>query len=754
MNEVQLTSSESDLQWLDEFRRRHGRPLRVLHFGNIANNAYLNAKFLRAVGIDAQVMSSDYDHIMATPEWEELEIIRPYGDERYPEFSLVDLKGYRRPEWFIRGRINECAKQIESQAMRSLLTPTVPAFSSSGGAGAGGEAALQGDIIAAHLEYIANKIRNWIDDLERSVGEVQRNSDAQVEKLAHKAEAEAEQFARRAEAQAEELARRAEAQLGDITAQVRVQMSSIGATLSNQIAATADRLNAISTQIDAVSIQIEWIRARLLRSWSSALRESAIEMARHVPGVRRVYRALRYSEPLLRRWPGRSPAPSLPKHEDRCAKAVAVVTDTGALESACPKDVPLAACAEDEYASAATTLSPPPTEEAAPVLGAAGSVEERPEIARAISDFASLFPDRPDRLTSADLGPFPGAAGSVEEEPEIARAISDFASLFPDRPDRLTSVDLVPFVAAAPQYRKAFEHFDVVQCYGTHPLWGYLAGNRPYIGFEHGTLRDFTLADNTISRLTALGYRRADHTFITNGDCLAYANAIGISNYSAMIHPVDVELHRRELGEPRATTKKRFEADILLFCPLRHDWKIKGTDVHLRALPLIRASVPGRVVLLLIDWGLETAASRALLAGLDCQDRVVWLPPLSRILMARLMRAADVVLDQIALPHFGATAPQALAAETPVISSYRPESTDWIVGEPAPILPAFSPDQVRGAVLTALDPEWRDAFRQRARRWVDTYHHPERLVKEHVRVYRHILGRSHGFGSRPVAAAI
>lgn len=707
MNEVQLTSLESDLQWLDEFRRRHGRPLRVLHFGNIANNAYLNAKFLRAAGVDAQVMSSDYDHIMATPEWEELEIVRPYGDECYPEFSLVDLKGYRRPEWFIRGRIDECAKQIGSQAMRSLLTSRVPALSSSGEAGPGQDGALQADIIAAHLEYIANKIRNRVDDLERSVREAQRNSDAQAEKLA-----------RKGEAQAEELARKAEAQLGDIAAQLHVEMSSVGTTLSNQIAATADRLNAISTQIDAVSIQIEWIRARLLRSWSSALRDTAIDMVRHVPGVRRVYRAVRYSEPLTRRRPGRLPAPSLPKHEDPCsiaADSVVVVSDTGSVGSACPEDVPLAACAEDEHASAATTPSSPPTEDAAPV---------------------------------------PRAAGSVEEDPDIARAISDFASLFPDRPDRLTSADLVPFVAAAPQYRKAFEHFDVVQCYGTHPLWGYLAGNRPYIGFEHGTLRDFTLADNTISRLTALGYRRADHTFITNGDCLAYAKAIGISNYSAMIHPIDVELHRRDLGEPRAITKKRFEADILLFCPLRHDWKIKGTDVHLRALPLIRASLPGRVVLLLIDWGLETAASRTLLAELGCQDRVVWLPPLSRIPMARLMRAADVVLDQIALPHFGATAPQALAAETPVISSYRPESTDWIVGEPAPILPAFSPEQVRDAVLTALHPEWRDAFRKRARRWVDTYHHPERLVKEHVRVYRKVLERSHGFGSRAAASAI
>src|SRR5262249_61556966 len=126
--------------------------------------------------------------------------------------------------------------------------------------------------------------------------------------------------------------------------------------------------------------------------------------------------------------------------------------------------------------------------------------------------------------------------------------------------------------------------------------------------------------------------------------------------------------------------------------------------------------------------GLQVKVSYSLVSQIGCRDAVVWLPPLSRITMARLMQAADVVLDQIALPHFGATAPQALAAGTPVISSYRPESTAWIVPEPAPILPAFSPPEVRDAVGTALDPKWRTGFAERARGGVDRYHHPDRPI--------------------------
>jgi glycosyltransferase involved in cell wall biosynthesis len=273
-----------------------------------------------------------------------------------------------------------------------------------------------------------------------------------------------------------------------------------------------------------------------------------------------------------------------------------------------------------------------------------------------------------------------------------------------------------------------------------------MAGKRPYLGFEHGTLRAYTMADDPRQRLTALSYRLADHAFITNGDCLAYAERIGIEHYSPMIHPVDVDQHRRDFGGEIERLRASLDADVVLYCPLRHDWKVKGTDVHLRALPLIKARVRGRVKLILIRWGAQIADSEALIQSLGCSDNVLWRPSMCRIAMIKHMRAADVVLDQMALPHFGATAPQAMAAGTPVISSYVPESTRWIIPEPAPILPAFSPEEVAQAVVQALDPAWRADYERRARRWIDTYHHPNIAIREHLKVYRSVLehDRQHG----------
>lgn len=78
------------------------RPMRVLHIGNIANNAYLNARILNERGFDCDVLCYDYYHIMGCPEWEDADFTGAV-DEFKPDWTRVDLKGFRRPEWFSQG---------------------------------------------------------------------------------------------------------------------------------------------------------------------------------------------------------------------------------------------------------------------------------------------------------------------------------------------------------------------------------------------------------------------------------------------------------------------------------------------------------------------------------------------------------------------------------------------------------------------------------------------------------------------------
>jgi len=100
--------------WLDEFERKTGRPLRVLHVGNIANNAFINAKLMRKIGVHADVVCADYYHIMGTPEWEEAEFKGDYGDPYFPDWWRA-VRGYLRPSWFFQGPRRLCQDTMRAQ---------------------------------------------------------------------------------------------------------------------------------------------------------------------------------------------------------------------------------------------------------------------------------------------------------------------------------------------------------------------------------------------------------------------------------------------------------------------------------------------------------------------------------------------------------------------------------------------------------------------------------------------------------------
>lgn len=95
--------NELNENWVNEFKQKTGRSPKILHIGNIANNAYLNAKILNKVGIENHVLSHDYYHIMGCPEWEDSNFTGNYQDDFFPKWYKVCLNGFNRPEWFAQG---------------------------------------------------------------------------------------------------------------------------------------------------------------------------------------------------------------------------------------------------------------------------------------------------------------------------------------------------------------------------------------------------------------------------------------------------------------------------------------------------------------------------------------------------------------------------------------------------------------------------------------------------------------------------
>jgi hypothetical protein len=542
------TLLEECRSWLKEFEQRQGRPLRVLHVGNIANNAYINAKNMRKAGVEADVLCGDYYHIMGCPEWEEIDVVDYGKDDFYPIFKTKQLKDYKRPEWFVQGPFSACC------------------------------------------EYLIAKNKN----------------------------------------------------------------KKIYSYVLKQIMAQSRKSQKHHYIGSAISLVLAW---RLDILWHE---------------IRRI---------------GKRDIKEFFKRIFNFPRSKTIVLNKKFFD-----DFPF------------------------------GVIQFFKDKFRAFIFFVKSH----DKHQQKNIN-----------NVDYVKLIKEFNVFFPDRKDKL-SKDEIEYYSSRALLKKVSVYYDIIQCYGIDPIWALASEvEKPYVAFEHGTLRDFIFGDDPIHRLNALAYSKASHVFVTNGDCLENVKKLNIKRYSGIAHPIEGDWDLAE--DQRNKIKQGLGADVLLFSPMRHDWSVKGNEIHLEALSKIVQLVKGKVVLVLNQWGKEVERSVKLIQKTGCQEHVIWLHPLCRKRLVEMLYAADVVLDQMLLPCFGGILPQALSVGTPVIMSYRPESTAWLFREPAPVLAAFNEDEVVNSVLLALDPEWRKAYKHKALDWFRRFHHVDIAVNEQLRVYKHLV---------------
>lgn len=547
-----MSLSLENQRWLDDFRERHGRPPRILHIGNIANNAYNNARLLNEAGLDCDVICYNYYHIMGCPEWEDADFLKDYGDHFKPDWAAAGVIGFDRPRWFAQGPLLNC------------------------------------------IAYLV---------------------------------ARREGFSLRADAQWRKLA----------------ALNGSWQPPGNEMWTT---------------VFSWWVRMKNKFS--------------------RVSRAIKY---LIT--------------SRGIASRIAATCDKGRI--ACHSNA---------------------------------------EVVRLISAWTLISVALAVRIAGCPFKRWLGPSESYSFDARAAELVEVFRSTFPSRQDTLTIYDVGMYRDTIFQWRRLFEYYDLVQAYATDPILPMVAGKQPYVGFEHGTLRSHTLGNDPVCRLTSLAYHLADHVFITNGDCIDYAKKIGVTRFTPMLHPID---ERRIDSIGGVDLRGKLGVRHVFLCTLRHDWAIKGTDQYIRAFPDLVKTLGRDFRVVMTRWGTELDRSVALAESLGVGDLIVWSEPLPRRRLIQTLKSVDILFDQLALPHFGATAPEGIAAGVPVIMSYDPRSTDWLVAEPAPILSAHTPAEIVEQVLLALDPDWLADYRLRAAKWFDANHSSRLVVQGHLDVYRKLI---------------
>ena len=242
------------------------------------------------------------------------------------------------------------------------------------------------------------------------------------------------------------------------------------------------------------------------------------------------------------------------------------------------------------------------------------------------------------------------------QKSELARLVS-ISQQAPVPISKVRERDFASYRARLAPLMRLFDHFDVVQAYSTDGAWPLLA-HRPYLAYEHGTLRAIPFQDDSLGRLTRAVFLGAEHVLITNIDCLSAAKRLGIP--TKRITPLPHAFDDKKLVDFKSANEQVSPPQdrIVFFHPARHDWRdadpslVKGNDRLIRAFATV-AREDGRLRLVMIAWGRDLQASRELVLGLGLEHQVTWLEPMRKPQLWQAYLSSHAVLDQFVLPSFG-----------------------------------------------------------------------------------------------------
>ncbi len=357
-------------------------------------------------------------------------------------------------------------------------------------------------------------------------------------------------------------------------------------------------------------------------------------------------------------------------------------------------------------------------------------------------------PEQPEAY-SAENGESNYSSAAIESR--IGDLAAAFRSDFPLRPDQLSAEELAGTFFFSAQYFGRLRHlcslYDVVIGYSTDGIVPLAVGKRPYIAYEHGTIRALPFEDNTDGRLCALTYSRADLSFITNCDTVIAAGKLQLEDYRFVPHPINEHVVAApEPGSLRQQLCRDLGADFLVFHPSRQHWEAqrhpsweKGNDIFLKGFARFIKTARPRAAAILVDWGKTVAESRALIKELVIADHVLWIPPQNAAGMAAYIKACDVLADQFFLGAWGSTMPRALYLGTPAIIYVNESIHRWCFSEMPPIVNADSSDTVHAGLCRLADEGYRRELGAAGRAWYDKHHSNKIIIEGFSRAIRDVL---------------
>jgi glycosyltransferase involved in cell wall biosynthesis len=324
--------------------------------------------------------------------------------------------------------------------------------------------------------------------------------------------------------------------------------------------------------------------------------------------------------------------------------------------------------------------------------------------------------------------------------------------------------EVLGFDSGLGNWQALFEHYDLIVGYSTDGIWP-LAANKPFIAFEHGTIRSLPFENSFYGRQTAAVYKNADAVMITNTDVRPEAERLALKNYFFVPHPTmedEFPDQDKKASVLRKMILDTYDAEFVIFHPARHNWVEgvrdpnweKGNDLVIKAFHQLVTTHKVRAVLLMVEAGQMVPKSKALVSMLGLAGRVVWMKTQPNRSFVRYIKASDVIIDQFHPEplSMGGIPPKAMLNGKPVVAYFSDEILSWAYSEMPPIINAHTVETITDVLLRLhQDPAYAKAHGEAGKVWYAKHYSNARFLEIFLQAAAIVPGVGQRKGSKRAA---
>ena len=335
-------------------------------------------------------------------------------------------------------------------------------------------------------------------------------------------------------------------------------------------------------------------------------------------------------------------------------------------------------------------------------------------------------------------------------EERCQQLVDIFNTEFPERHDKLKYEELVQYSTIINSWLNLFSHYDLVHAYATDGIFPLLA-NKPYVAYEHGTIRDLPFNNSITGRLCALTYKLANQVLITNADNVVAAKKLNLSAYHFVPHPINesslsVTLNNGESNFYKEI-HKTLKSDFIVFHPPRQHWETqrnpsmdKGNDIFIKGFAKFVQTVNPSAKAIFVEWGITLNESKNLIKELGIESSIVWIKPQNHQNMMKFIEGSDIVADKFCFGGFGGIPPKALMSHKITLIYIDLSIHEWCFEEMPPFINAETPQNVFESLQKVYtDKSYRSEVESQGKSWYIKYHSSSVIINTIQNTYKSIL---------------